>query len=620
VLVEDLPLSPSDPAAPEPSTRRLPTLAVVPGTTEGEPATDDDDTTDDDTTDHRAVGRLSSEAGMVERSAWSLVWLGVIVTGLDLWSSWTSWAPDGVVAPAVVLAGVVGLAASWVVASPRSALLQWGAMSLAVVSPAVGQAVNIHTRQFYATDSAAFDHVAARFLSHGVDPYTASMASAARLLQTPSAFWTYTVAGGHVTRVSYPAGSFLLELPSVALGFTHEIVDWTDLVAWVVTGFLIFLLLPRSVRWVAALLMLTPFFANVFGSGGTDAAFLPFLVLAVWRWDRYGLGRSAGVASWLGPVALGLACSIKQTPWFCVPFLVVALFLEARGSGRRPLPLVGRYLAVVVGVFLVVNAPFIVWSPRPWARGVLLPFTGHLVADGQGLVTVVLHGIARGVSFELLTVAGVLVLIALVTALVVWYPTMKRIWMLVLPLTFFVATRSLSTYLLDLYPAALVAAVTVGPARRPAPAGAVERRGGLSLPVSLAAIVPALAGVAVAVAAFVSPPLQLSVRSVASSSGATTLDAVTVTVHNSTDRAITPHFMVAVGAGHPDGFWTTRDHRPVVVAGGATTTVTLVPGTYAAAPAHDTHWLVEAYTTSPQALSTTPLLYWTKGKPPHQEP
>ena len=75
----------------------------------------------------------------------------------------------------------------------------------------------------------------------------------------------------------------------------------------------------------------------------------------------------------IGPFALGLACSIKQTPWFCLPFLAIGLFIEACNTGRRPVQLVMRYLAIVVAVFVVVNIPFIVWQPMAWARGTFLP-------------------------------------------------------------------------------------------------------------------------------------------------------------------------------------------------------------------------------------------------------
>ena len=326
----------------------------------------------------------------------------------------------------------------------------------------------------------------------------------ASLLKVPAQFWTYTVNGGHVDHVSYPAGSILLQMPALALGFHHEVVDWLDLFAWIVTGVIIFVLLPTSIRWIAPLLLLAPAFTGVFSSGGTDAAFLPFLVLAVWRWDRFGLGRSAGVARWMGPVALGLACSIKQTPWFCVPFIAVGLVIEARRSGRSPVRTVVRYVAIVAGVFAVVNLPFVIWQPRPPGRGgPSCPSLQPLIADGQGLVTLVLHGIAHGVSLPLLTLAGLLVMVAELAAMAIWYPAMKRIWLLVLPLAFFVATRSLSTYLADLYPAAIVAAVSVAPAPRAVMAGA---RGRLRMPVGLVAIVPAVAAVCAGVLAFWSPP------------------------------------------------------------------------------------------------------------------
>jgi hypothetical protein len=78
--------------------------------------------------------------------------------------------------------------------------------------------------------------------------------------------------------------------------------------------------------------------------------------------------------------------------------------------------------------------------------------------------------------------------------------------------------------------------------------------------------------------------------------------------------------MVSIGVGHPAGFWYPPGRRPVVLGPHASKTVTISPVGYTAAPSHGTHWLVEAYTTSPEALSTTPLLFWTLGKPPAQTP
>lgn len=555
---------------------------------------------------------------LLERCAWTVVWLGAVVAGLGFWGSWSAWPPGGYLAPLLVLIAIVGLAATWWVRSPRSAPLQLAALATSLAATLAHEGVGIHVRQYYTTDSGAFNQVAAHLALHGSNPYTSTMAAASSLLQTPSDYWTYTATGGHVTAVSYPAGSFLMEVPALWLGFQHQVVDWMDLLAWLVTGVLIFVLLPTAARWVGPLLVTIPLYADVFSSGGTDAVFLPFLVLAVWRWDRFGAGRGSGLARWVGPVALGLACATKQTPWFCVPFLAVGIFLESRAAGRRPVRITLGYLAVAAGVFLAVNLPYIVRQPSAWAHGTLLPFERPLVADGQGLVTLALHGVSRGVSLPLLTVASALVYVALLAAMVVWYPGMKRLWMLLLPLTFFVAARSLLSYLVDLYPAAIVAALSVAPAAsarasNPPPAHA-RTTGRPRWPLGLAVVVPAAAAVVVAVLAFTSPPLRLDVTSFSSSHAATSLDAVTVEVHNTTDQTVVPHFMVTVGSAHPSGFWHTRDRRPVVVGPHGSTEVTLHPPAYAAAPSHGSFWLVQAYTSEPEALSTSPLQHWRLGK------
>ncbi len=549
---------------------------------------------------------------IAERCAWSVVWIGTLIGGVDLWGSWSSWVWAGYLAPIFVLVGIGGMAATWLVRSPRQLAFQLVAFCSVAFVTLSRQGVSIHTRKYYSTDSAAFNQVAAKLAFHGHNPYSASMAAATRLLQYPFDYWTYTVDGGHVSQFSYPAGSFLLDLPALALGFRHEIVDWIDLYAWALAMVLVFALLPKTLRWFAGVVLIIPIFSDIFSSGGTDAVFLPFLVLALWRWDRFCSGRGMGAARWIGPVALGLACATKQTPWFCVPFLLVGVYLEAVNNGGRPLRRAGGYLAIVVGIFFAVNLPYIVWAPRAWVRGTLLPFTHPLVLDGQGLATLALHGVVRGVSLPLLTLAGVLVYLTLLVSFVVWYPQMKRLWLILLPLTFFVSTRSLSTYLIDFLPLTVIAIVSVAPGVRPS---FISGRGRFPLPFSLAAVATGVAAIGVAVAAFASPPLQLQVRSTTSSQTATKLDSVTLTVHNTTGQAVTPHFMVTIGSGHPDGFWFQSGHRPVVVQAGATVTVTLIPPDWTFAPTHGTQWLVQAYTSSPRALSTSPLQFWKLGKP-----
>ncbi len=95
---------------------------------------------------------------------------------------------------------------------------------------------------------------------------------------------------------------------------------------------------------------------------------------------------------------------------------------------------------------------------------------------------------------------------------------------------------------------------------------------------------------------------------------ATLLDSVTVDVHNATAQTVVPHFMVTIGSSHPTGFWHTPDRRPVVLGPHASAVVILRPPEFTGAPTHGAYWLVQAYTTSPEALSSSPLQHWHLGK------
>jgi hypothetical protein len=556
-------------------------------------------------------GRPFAERSLLaERCAWSLVWFGILTQGLALWEHWWGDAFAGAVAPLLVLVGIVGIAATWWVPSPRAGWLQRAALACALGALAIPEGVLIQLRFRYATDAAAFDQLAASALVRGHNPYTMNMAGAAQLLADPVRLWTYTVDGRHVTNVSYPAGAFLADVPAYALGLRHLPVDWMDLGAWLVTGVLVFALLPASLRWFAGLILAIPIFAGIFSSGGTDALFMPFLVLALWRWDRFG-DPNGGLARWIGPISLGVACSIKQLPWFCVPFLVLGLIIQARRNGVPAAGLSMRYLAIVAGTFVVINAPFIVWDPLAWVRGVVTPLDTAMVANGQGLVSLALHGITGGVDLTDLSIGAGLAICALVVAYARWFTQLKRIWLFLVPLVFFVAPRSLSTYIIDLFPAAVVAAVSVARApQRREPASLRWPRCGEIATAALAI------GVMISCAvAFMVRPLDLRVLSttvgppIAQTDETATLASITVRVENTTSATVAPNFMVLTG-NNPEGFWRQADGAPVVLAPHTAATVTLVSPTTTRVPLSGAHWLVWAYTSAPRALSTSTLLTW----------
>lgn len=535
------------------------------------------------------------------RLGWSFVWLAVLTGGLSLWGSWTGAPRLALLAPLVVFLGTAGLVTCWVLPRIQAGWFAWAGLAGAAAAAGLPAAAAIHARRWYTTDSAAFDHVAARILVAGHDPYAASMAAATRLLRLPAYRWTYTVNGGHVLHMSYPAGSFLPDAAAMLLGFHHMVVDWVDLDAWLLTGLLVFLLVPRRLRWLAPLLLTVAFYVGAFSDGGTDALFMPLLVVTVWRWDRFAQTR--GPTRYLGPVCLGLACSMKQLPWFCVPFLLVGTFHAARQADRPAARSVASYAAAVGGAFAVVNLPFAVADFGAWWHASLLPLTQPLVANGQGLVTLATHGLTGGVDLGWLTVTGACVYLATVALFTAYPERLGGVWPLFVPAALFFTPRSLSSYLVDLVPPVLVAALTVPPRRADR-----RRRAGWLGPSLLGGV-----GTAAAALAFTSVPLAITPLAVTTTQDGHLFATVTVRITNHTAAPLDPHVTVDVGSGG-HGYWSPVGGGLLRVGPGRSLTATLRPPVGTGAPSKGSAWLVEAYTSRPRALSTSAVQEWRQGQ------
>ena len=201
---------------------------------------------------------------------------------------------------------------------------------------------------------------------------------------------------------------------------------FTDLAFWAVAFLLLWRLLPRQVAWTASLTLGLVTYANFVVGGVTDALFLPFLFLALWRWDRYADLDASVVARWLSPVALGLAVSVKQTTWFLIPFLLIALVHEGRAhSTRAALRTPLRYLTTVLAVFAVINLPFAVWSPGAWLHGIVLPLTSPFVPGGQGIINMSLFERLGG-NLDDYRLVGTLAVITALAAFALYYGRLKR--------------------------------------------------------------------------------------------------------------------------------------------------------------------------------------------------
>ena len=309
--------------------------------------------------------------------------------------------------------------------------------------------------------------MATRLFLDGKNPYTSSMGAAARLLHPAADFWTYQVDGAHTLKVSYPAGSFLLQAPFMGLGLNHMVSDWVDLGAWLVTAVLIFVMVPPVLRWLAPLLLMTGTFLGAVLQRRHRRP-----VRAVPGDRRVAVGPvprpGRGVAARLGGPGQPGHRLLDQADPVVLRAVPHGRAWPARPDGPAggPVLVALRYGAITAVTFLVVNVPFIVWNPAAWLRGIFLPMIDPLVADGQGIVALALHGLTGGVVLPWMSAAAALALVAMVLAFCWWEPRLRRAWLFLVPLVLFVPARSLANYLSDFVPAALVAALSVAALHR----------------------------------------------------------------------------------------------------------------------------------------------------------
>lgn len=184
-------------------------------------------------------------------------------------------------------------------------------------------------------------------------------------LRDPAA---YAGAFDPATLHSYPALSFLLYIPLVAMGFD---ILWLHLLAYAALLIWLVSLAPREQRgWVA--LAATAAISIPLGTLmlDTEVVCLIFLLVA-WQYrDK----------RWVSAVALGLGCAFKQYCWLFAPFILVDALL--RYGWREAL----KRALIVAGAFLLPNLPYVLINPHAWVASVFLPVTGALFPQGMGLV------------------------------------------------------------------------------------------------------------------------------------------------------------------------------------------------------------------------------------------
>jgi uncharacterized membrane protein len=527
---------------------------------------------------------------------WSVAAVWLLIAGVEVWSGsvLVSWSLP--VSLVVELAALSALIWIWVRRSVPGTL-QLALLLCAVVAIVARCYLLVLGKPSYGTDEIAFNQYAAQLLYfHGLNPYAHSMDPALNMFQVPDIYHTYTLSGGVITRLSYPAGSFLLYVPALFFGLRMQAAVVVDVLGWIVSMFLLWRLLPVRVRWVAVPIGLAEFYLNYAAGGVTDTILLPFLIVAFWRWDRFGDPTERSAARWIGPLMIGLAATVKQLPWVAVPFLVAGVAIEARQRGQNWIRIAGRYFAIALAAFTVVNLPFIIMNPGAWGRGVSSPLVAHMIPSGQGLVGLTLFEHLGG-QLRFYTYASLLILLAAFFSFIGWYRVMKRVWPALLPLVFFWPARSLAGYMVMMLPAILVGVTTV---RDTTVAGWRPPRalciGGLAA--AAASLVAALT---------LGPSLSLQVVGERSTGQLQTIDHLALKVTNHASSPVTPHFSITI-IGRQTTFWY-RQSGPPTISPHQTVTENIEAPNPQSMPALSGGFIVDAFSDDPSELATSPTIH-----------
>lgn len=480
-----------------------------------------------------------------------LAWIGWAV----LWWQGTGYSP---ITPLMTVAALVGGLVVIGVSVHAHTADRWRAIDLRIVISTlviIGLWLAVHSSTHaYETDELTTGQASATVLLSGHNPYSVDLTPALAPFNAPPQISTPIFGGRVVHTISYPALSFLLYVPfGAVLGVGAPYALVADGMAWIVLMALLWRVVDRRLRPVVPLLASFTIYVTFIDGGVTDMLFLPFLCLALFRWDRFLSSHEPRHLRWLGPVCLGLACSVKPTPWLIAPFLLAAVTVEGARRGANPWRAAWRYGAVSAGAFLAVNSPFIAMDPAAWVHGALLPFAEPLVPFGLGIVQLPLYLHMAGGHVGYLGAAGLGAVVASLGIFVLGYPRTRQLLPLMATVPLLLSSRSLVNYFL--YVAILMLVHASGTGRSPV-GWARDRTTFRWLGRGLLAL-GGVATVAATAAFLLSPaPLRLTVAGEhhrLDASGAATVSLIVIAV-NVSDLPVRPTFAVT-SAGFMNPSW-----------------------------------------------------------------
>lgn len=267
----------------------------------------------------------------------------------------------------ILLLGMAGL-------KRPQASLRWLILVACVGDLVIQAAVWVQTSRLpdlVVTDIALDADLAGELLQRGENPYTWDFTGTFELYRTAQVASTPKLNGALEADFAYPALMFLLVVPFQAMGLPGAFV--VSVMAHAVMLVLLFVTAPDIARPLILMPVMVGLSLVPLTLGGSmDIVWATLLVGMVMAWRRPTLRA----------VLFGLAAACRHMPWLLAPFLVIRIWRDQEGG--PPLSRARHFIAVSGTTFLMVNAPFIVWQPAAWLRGVTEPMRDPLVFYSQG--------------------------------------------------------------------------------------------------------------------------------------------------------------------------------------------------------------------------------------------
>ena len=305
-------------------------------------------------------------------------------------------------------------------------------------------------RGAYRTDVLAYSQYAAIiFVNQGANPYTHSMAKALEMFAVQPSDLTPLISGRYLTTFQYPALHFLVFVPFVWIGLGD--MRWVLVLFEIGTVLVLYLKAPRKLRPM----VLLPLFAgsdlmiNFTAASVSDALWVLPLLFVAFYLDR----------PLVSGVFYGLACAVKQTPWFLAPFLLIYMMRAEEQKPRSDrLRRMTVFVGATIGVFLAINISFMAADFTAWFTGVLTPMAEDLVILSQGLSVlsqVELLPVAK--SFYTALVAAVSVV--LIVNYYVYFDKLRYVFWIFPGIILWVSYRALTNYVIYWMPLMLVSLI-----------------------------------------------------------------------------------------------------------------------------------------------------------------